>query len=818
MKQLCALVACGLVLAMAVPSLAMTPQTIVVDGVNDFDPSNLWDADGGDTQTQNWCTSDPEDESPMDLGDIFITNDSNFLYFGYEYDRDCFASPAVNLGIAIDVNTAAGSTTDAFNRKIAWNNVPNKPDFYIYDVVDGFNYEVLYSWGGASWSVVTDGSNGLGIVDDTGFQEMKLDLTTLGLAAGDTIHVEFWMTQDGTTKPPLDAACSDTVQTSTPTGTTFDIPGAAIEMYEMKAYVIQANVDVTPPTVESVSAVGFSTDAMLQIGTTTTQVDVKFSEPVGTGSGSAGNYSISNTAATVTGAFVDGSDPSLVHLFLSAPIGPSANFYDVTVINVEDVAGNAILNNGTDNVRSFFLKKLRFEGNMSVFMLTNSSPPDSFTVEGSLSPLTFTPLDNALMQDPGAVDSIYVTEVPLSVSKNEGTGKAEANLEWKFHHMIQSFEPRPNRQHLVSSDFGDCDTLAAFWNDDNPEAVTDKEIDVIFRVDASDLSPTVSDTICVTGDQAPLTNFVLPGTMMLDDGVFPDDTASDGIYAVVVRFPLGTFKTVNFKYTFNSDFECLDQGNRNVFLNDDLFDIVGGTNGPIDLPARKINRCTVTDKAIQVNFRVDSDNFEFFMGAVNTVGVNGDQLPLNFNIPSETAMADDGLGIDAIADDDTFSVAVVFPDSSNFNVEYKFVINDIFECEGFGNRLIVLDDVNFSVANPMIPAVAIWDYCTEITTGVGDENRPPVITIHLSQNYPNPFGSRTTIQFDAKDAGNAKLQIFDVAGRLVTTVLDRQVNAGLNIVQWDGVDSSNRRVSPGIYFYTLTMDGERASRRMVVTR
>ncbi len=802
----------ALVLA-AAPAWAFVPQTIAVDGANDFNGSNLLDADGGDTETKDWCTGTAGDESPMDLGDIYLTNDTNFLYFGFQYDNACFTSPAVNLGMAIDVNTVAGGATDAFNRKIAWNTIAKKPDFYVYDVVDSYNYEVLYQWSGSAWSVVSDGANGLGIVDSTGFKEGKLSLATLGLAPGDTIHVEFWMTQDGTSKPPLDAGCSDTVQTSTPSGTTFDVT-TPVEMYCMYTYVVQSAADAVPPTLVSATATGFALGGQKQFITSTNKVDVVFSEPVGTGAATPGNYAVSNTAATVTSAVVDGSDASKVHLSLSASISASANFYDVTVTGVQDLAGNPIVNNGTTNKRSFFLKRLLFQGDMSVYLAANGSSPDSFSVEGSQNPLTFSPLDNALLLDPDA-DSVYVTTVPMSMPKDPGTGKAEVSLEWKFYNNHAGYEPRSNRQHLVSSDNGAADTLFAYWNDDQPSSISTHAIDVLFQVDASLFLPGPLDTLGVTGDQAPLPNFATPGILLNDSGANGDQVPDDGIYSAWVRFPASSYKSVDFKYTYNSAFECLGQGNRNVYLNDAEYDTVGGAMGPIILPARGIDRCTVTDKAIKVVFRVDADYW--FGGAITSVGVDGDVLPMNFNVPSETPMADNGVAPDAVAADDTFTVAVIFPDSSQMNLNYKYLINDTFECAGYPDRSLTLDDVNYSTAVPQMPPVGIWDYCSDITTGVPDGPKPKV-TLHLAQNYPNPFSPRTSIEFRAEKPGRAVLEVFDVAGRKVTTLLDGSVDEGLHVAQWNGRDDLGREVRPGVYFYTLSLSGQRETRRMILLR
>jgi hypothetical protein len=793
-------------LVLAAPAWAFVPQTIVVDGTNDFNVANLLDADGGDTQF-----------TQLDQGNIYLTNDTNFLYFGFDYNHGTWCD--VNLGLAIDKNTVAGGPTDAFSRKIAWNTVPKKPDFYLYDVIptscNSYNYEVLYAWSGAAWTVISDGPNGLGMADGP-FTEGKVSLSTLGVGAGDTLHVEFWVTQDGTTKGPLDAMCSDAIQLSTPTSTTWDVSGAPIEMSCMMTYVVQGTSDTTPPLLQSAKATGFVVDGQKQISTSTTMIDVEFNEPVGVGAATPGNYSVQRGPATytVTGAAIDGSNAAIVHLTLGSSATPSASFFDVTATNVKDLAGNTIVNDGVGNKKSFILKRLRFEGDMSVFMITHSSPPDSFFIEGSLVPLTFNPTkDNALMLDPD-VDSIYVTTVPMSVSKSTLTGKAEATLEWKFLHDAVGFEPRSNRQFLVTSDTGSSDTLRAFWNDDNPAAVIQHPIDVFFRVNAALFGPGPLDTVGVTGDQAPLPSFATPGILMADDGVAPDLTAGDGIYAVKVRFPVGTYKTVYYKYTFNSAYECLGQSNRDVYLNDAAFDTVGGALGPIELPARGIDRCSVTDKAVKVIFRVDTD---YWFGApITSVGVNGSRLPLDFSVPSLTALLDDGVAPDATASDHTYTVAVIFPDSTGLSLGYKYLINDTYECVGDPDRSVYLDDLVYSVANPLMPPVGIWNYCTDITTGVPGDTPKPAVTIHLAQNYPNPFSPRTTIEFRSAQAGRAVLEIFDVTGRRVRGLLDRNVDEGMQVVQWDGRDDGGRTATPGIYFYSLSVDGQKATRRMLL--
>jgi len=81
----------------------------------------------------------------------------------------------------------------------------------------------------------------------------------------------------------------------------------------------------------------------------------------------------------------------------------------------------------------------------------------------------------------------------------------------------------------------------------------------------------------------------------------------------------------------------------------------------------------------------------------------------------------------------------------------------------------------------------------------------------LFQNYPNPFNPKTTIRFTvgAQSAGDqtavpVKLEIFNLLGQAVKTLINDQRAPGLYRVEWDGTDIGGNRVSSGIYFYRLS--------------
>jgi hypothetical protein len=90
-------------------------------------------------------------------------------------------------------------------------------------------------------------------------------------------------------------------------------------------------------------------------------------------------------------------------------------------------------------------------------------------------------------------------------------------------------------------------------------------------------------------------------------------------------------------------------------------------------------------------------------------------------------------------------------------------------------------------------------------------NRKPdafVPTVNgVAQNVPNPFNPITTITYDVATPGNVRIAIYDVAGRLVRTLVDESAPAGRFDAVWDGRDNRGAAVHSGVYFYRMTAPG-----------
>ncbi|UCH83002.1 MAG: T9SS type A sorting domain-containing protein, partial [Candidatus Latescibacterota bacterium] len=104
----------------------------------------------------------------------------------------------------------------------------------------------------------------------------------------------------------------------------------------------------------------------------------------------------------------------------------------------------------------------------------------------------------------------------------------------------------------------------------------------------------------------------------------------------------------------------------------------------------------------------------------------------------------------------------------------------------------------------------------DLVTGVSQGTTPKAS--YLKQNSPNPFGSATRIPYGLAVADVATIRVYDVAGRLVRTLIDDARPAGRHSVVWDGKNDRGRRVPGGVYFCRVQIGSFMQTRKMVVIR
>jgi hypothetical protein len=117
-----------------------------------------------------------------------------------------------------------------------------------------------------------------------------------------------------------------------------------------------------------------------------------------------------------------------------------------------------------------------------------------------------------------------------------------------------------------------------------------------------------------------------------------------------------------------------------------------------------------------------------------------------------------------------------------------------------------------------------YDYCTikyvKKGSGVKDEtgSKEKPSEFGLSQNYPNPFNPTTKIEFTLAKSGYVTLQIYDVLGRKVRTLVSEQLSSGYKSVIWDGKNDDGKDVASGVYFYRLKAGGFSETKKMVIIK
>ena len=85
--------------------------------------------------------------------------------------------------------------------------------------------------------------------------------------------------------------------------------------------------------------------------------------------------------------------------------------------------------------------------------------------------------------------------------------------------------------------------------------------------------------------------------------------------------------------------------------------------------------------------------------------------------------------------------------------------------------------------------------------------------LNVLNNYPNPFNPSTTIEFNLPEATQVRIDIFNVMGQKVETIINKDMNAGSHKVEWNASG-----VASGIYYYKVQANGVQEVKRMILIK
>ncbi|UCE66000.1 MAG: S8 family serine peptidase [Candidatus Zixiibacteriota bacterium] len=149
----------------------------------------------------------------------------------------------------------------------------------------------------------------------------------------------------------------------------------------------------------------------------------------------------------------------------------------------------------------------------------------------------------------------------------------------------------------------------------------------------------------------------------------------------------------------------------------------------------------------------------------------------------------------------------------NFNVEISFDATVLDEGTHTGSLIVTGYDMNHMVDQITVPVTFQIN-----VTGLEDDAAGLPTKFALHQNYPNPFNPNTEVKFDLPADSRVKLEIFNILGQKVTTVIDEDMRAGYRSVTWNGADRSGKRVASGVYFYMLTAGDHILTKKMMMLK
>ena len=116
-----------------------------------------------------------------------------------------------------------------------------------------------------------------------------------------------------------------------------------------------------------------------------------------------------------------------------------------------------------------------------------------------------------------------------------------------------------------------------------------------------------------------------------------------------------------------------------------------------------------------------------------------------------------------------------------------------------------------------------------LVTNPGDASSFPVevsvsgvksiaLQFKLEQNFPNPFNAETVMKFSIPADSDVTLEVYNLSGKLVTTLMNTTLREGMYSIAWDGKDQQNKMVSSGIYFYRIKAGGRSIAKSMLFMR
>ncbi len=147
---------------------------------------------------------------------------------------------------------------------------------------------------------------------------------------------------------------------------------------------------------------------------------------------------------------------------------------------------------------------------------------------------------------------------------------------------------------------------------------------------------------------------------------------------------------------------------------------------------------------------------------------------------------------------------------------YIYTADKIKLINGTNHRiyLFFLDEDEYS----MDSSGDLYFAAIDIGSLSNEQNQIPNVNPLEVSNYPNPFNPQTTIKYNLPENGNVTLEVFNLKGQKVKTLVNQTQKSGEHSIIWDGKDDNARNLTSGIYFYKIKQGKFTSTKKMILMK
>ncbi|MBC8214305.1 MAG: tandem-95 repeat protein, partial [Candidatus Marinimicrobia bacterium] len=237
--------------------------------------------------------------------------------------------------------------------------------------------------------------------------------------------------------------------------------------------------------------------------------------------------------------------------------------------------------------------------------------------------------------------------------------------------------------------------------------------------------------------------------------------------------------------------------NANYFGEDTFTFVANDTELDSDPATVSITIAPINDVPSDFVLLTPEDNTEILITEENL------DVVLEFSWEASTDQDDDELTYTFIGYGDLEMLAFGSTTETSFSVTYG-ELEDLMYLQGLE---VITGTWSILVTDGVENVEAIAFALTIDGSAVGIDGVIAPDNFALRQNHPNPFNPVTTISYDISEVSHVVLEVYNVMGQRVNTLVNGTVNVGYHQAQWDGRDDSARQLPSGVYLYHLTVNG-----------